>query len=96
MQKKKFFFYYTCIIIKPWLFFIRVTQQYCIFIQLMPNKALWLFEYAANSAVGERLRREGETSCSRGETGDIILLNEIKGLSKMSLVSMCFVLQKSL
>ncbi len=34
------------------------------------------FEYAANSAGGERLRREGETSCSRGETGDIILLNE--------------------
>ncbi len=54
------------------------------------------FEYAANSAAGERLRREGETSCSRGETGDIILLNEIKGLSKMSLVAMCFVLQKSL
>ncbi len=35
------------------------------------------FEYAANSAGGERLRREGETSRSRGETGDIILLNEI-------------------
>ncbi len=35
------------------------------------------FEYAANSAAGERLRREGETSCSWGETGDIILLNEI-------------------
>ncbi len=34
------------------------------------------FEYAANSAGGERLRREGETSRSRGETGDIILLNE--------------------
>ncbi len=33
------------------------------------------FEYAANSAGGERLRREGETSRSRGETGDI-LLNE--------------------
>ncbi len=30
------------------------------------------FEYAANSAGGERLRQEGET-------GDIILLNEIKG-----------------
>ncbi len=39
MQKKKYNFYYTFIIIKPWLFFIRVTQQYCIFIQLMPNKA---------------------------------------------------------
>ncbi len=35
------------------------------------------FEYAANSAGGERLHREGETSRSRGETGDIILLNEI-------------------
>ncbi len=34
-------------------------------------------EYAANSSGGERLRREGETSCLRGETGDIILLNEI-------------------
>ncbi len=54
------------------------------------------FEYAANSAGGERLRREGETSRSRSETGDIILLNEIKGLSKMSLVALCFVLQKSL
>ncbi len=32
---------------------------------------------ADNSAGGERLRREGETSCLRGETGDIILLNEI-------------------
>ncbi len=38
------------------------------------------FEYAANSAGGERLRREGETSRSRGETGDIILLNESKRL----------------
>ncbi len=34
-------------------------------------------EYAVNSAGGERLRREGETSRSQGETGDIILLNEI-------------------
>ncbi len=40
--------------------------------------------------------REGETSRSRSETGDIILLNEIKGLSKMPLVAMSFVLQKSL
>ncbi len=32
-----------------------------------------LFEYATNSAGGERLRRGGfETSRSRGETGDII------------------------
>ncbi len=35
------------------------------------------FEYAANSADVERLRQEGETSRSRGETGDIFLLNEI-------------------
>ncbi len=38
------------------------------------------FEHAANPAGGERLRREGETSRSRGETGDIILLNESKRL----------------
>ncbi len=58
---------------------------------------LWFssFECAANSAGGERLRREGETSRSRGETGDIILLNESLRLSKMSLVAMRFVLQKS-
>ncbi len=60
------------------------------------SAAVRFFEYAANSAGGERLRREGETSRSRGETGDIILLNEIKGLSKMSLVALCFVLQNSL
>ncbi len=34
------------------------------------------FEYAANSAAGERLRG-GAKPRSRGETGDIILLNEI-------------------
>ncbi len=38
--------------------------------------AVRFFEYAANSAGGERLCQEGETSRSRGETGDIILLNE--------------------
>ncbi len=54
------------------------------------------FEYAANSAGGERLRREGETSHSRGDTSDIILLNKSYCLSKMLLVAMCFVLQKSL
>ncbi len=63
---------------------------------IQKSAAVRFFEYAANSASGERLRREGETSRSRSETGDIILLNEIKGLSKMSLVAMCFVLQKSL
>ncbi len=36
-----------------------------------------VFEYAANSAGGERLRQEGETSRLRGKTGDIVLLNEI-------------------
>ncbi len=41
------------------------------------SAAVRFFEYAANSAGGERLRREGETSCSRGKTGDIILLNKI-------------------
>ncbi len=35
------------------------------------------FEYAANSAGGERLHREGETSRLRSETSDFILLNEI-------------------
>ncbi len=63
---------------------------------IQKSAAVRFFENGANSAGGERLRREGETSCSRSETGDIILLNEIKGLSKMSLVAMCFVLQKSL
>ncbi len=38
------------------------------------------FECAVNSAGGERLRREGEILRSRGETSDIILLNEsLKG-----------------
>ncbi len=56
---------------------------------------LWFgfFECAANSAGGERLRREGETSRSRGETGDIILLNE--SLRFIQNVAMRFVLQKS-
>ncbi len=40
------------------------------------SAAVLFFEYAAKSAGGERLRREGETSHSWGETGDIILLNE--------------------
>ncbi len=50
---------------------------------------------AANSAGGERLRREGETSRSRGETGDIILLNESLRFIQNVLVAMRFVLQKS-
>ncbi len=41
------------------------------------SATVWFFEYAANSAGGERLCQEGETSRSRGKTGDIILLNEI-------------------
>ncbi len=69
--------------------FVLVLSQVCC-------GSVRFFEYAANSAGGERLHQEGETLCSRGETGDIILLNEIKDLSKMSLVAMCFVLQKSL
>ncbi len=40
------------------------------------SAAVRFLEYAANSAGGERLRQEGETSCPRGESGDIILLNE--------------------
>ncbi len=40
------------------------------------SAAVRFFEYAANSAGGEILHQEGETSRSRGETGDIILLNE--------------------
>ncbi len=32
--------------------------------------SVWFFEYAANSAGEERLRQEGKTLCSRGETGD--------------------------
>ncbi len=60
------------------------------------SAAVRFFECASNSAGGERLRREGETSRSRGETGDIFLRNESWGLSKMSLVAMCFVLQKRL
>ncbi len=41
------------------------------------KSAVQFFEYAAHSAGGERLRQEAETSRSRGETGDIVLLNEI-------------------
>ncbi len=51
------------------------------------SAAVRFFEYTANSAGGERLRQEGETS---SETGDIILLNEINVLSKMSLVAMSY------
>ncbi len=57
-------------------------------ILILKSAAVRFFECAANSAGGERLRREGET-------GDIILLNETLGLSKMLLVAMRFVLQKS-
>ncbi len=44
----------------------------------------------ANSAGGERLHWEGETSCSRGETGDIILLNE--SLRFIQNVASCYAL----
>ncbi len=48
------------------------------------------FECAANSAGGERLRREGETSRSWGETSDIILLNE--SLRFIQNVASCYAL----
>ncbi len=48
------------------------------------------FECAANSAGGERLHREGETSRSRGETGDIIQLNE--SLRFIQNVASCYAL----
>ncbi len=48
------------------------------------------FECAANSAGGERLRREGETLLSQGETGDIILLNE--SLRFIQNVASCYAL----
>ncbi len=54
------------------------------------SAAVWCFECAANSAGGERLRREGETSHSRGETGDIILLNE--SLRFIQNVASCYAL----
>ncbi len=41
------------------------------------SAAVWFFEYAANSAGGERLGWVDATSRElRGETSDIILLNE--------------------
>ncbi len=48
----------------------------CCFVLIHKSAAVRFFECAANSTSGERLRLEGETSRSRGETGDIILLNE--------------------
>ncbi len=50
----------------------------------------FFFECAANSAGGERLRRAGETSRSRGKTGDIILLNE--SLRFIQNVASCYAL----
>ncbi len=44
---------------------------------VVPFGSVRFFEYGANSAGGERLHREGETSRLWGETCDIILLNEI-------------------
>ncbi len=52
--------------------------------------AVRFFECAVNSASGERLRREGETSRSWGETGDIILLNE--SLRFIQNVTSCYAL----
>ncbi len=48
-----------------------------LYLFIQKSAAVRFFECAANSAGGERLHREGETSRSRDETGDIILLNEI-------------------
>ncbi len=51
--------------------FVLVHSQVCC-------GSVRFFEYAANSAGGERLRQEGETlrTGGGGETGDIIQLNE--------------------
>ncbi len=54
------------------------------------SAAVRFFECAVNSAGGERLRREGEISRSRGETGDIILLNE--SLRFIQNVASCYAL----
>ncbi len=54
------------------------------------SAAVQFFQCAANSAGGERLRREGETSRSRGETSDIILLNE--SLRFIQNVASCYAL----
>ncbi len=54
------------------------------------SAAVRFFECVANSVGGERLRREGETSRSRGEPGDIILLNE--SLRFIQNVTSCYAL----
>ncbi len=54
------------------------------------SAAVQFFECVANSAGGERLRREGETTHSHGETGDIILLNE--SLRFIQNVASCYAL----
>ncbi len=54
------------------------------------SAAVRFFECAVNSAGGERLRREGEILRSRGETGDIILLNE--SLRLIQNVASCYAL----
>ncbi len=54
------------------------------------SAAVRFFECAVNSAGGERLRREGEILRSRGETGDIILLNE--SLRFIQNVASCYAL----
>ncbi len=59
---------------------IGFRKPCCVLVHYKSAAVGSVFEYAANSAVGERLRRGGcggETSRSRGETGDIILLDEI-------------------
>ncbi len=54
------------------------------------SAAVRFFECAVNSAGGERLRREGKILRSRGETGDIILLNE--SLRFIQNVASCYAL----
>ncbi len=62
----------------------------CLYSFIHKSAAVRFFECAANSAGGERLRREGETSRSWGETGDIILLNE--SLRFIQNVASCYAL----
>ncbi len=55
-------------------------KEAVLYLFICKSAVVRFFECAANSAGGERpgkaKSREGETLCSRGETDDIILLNE--------------------
>ncbi len=63
--------------------FVLVHSQVCC-------GSVRFLESAANSAAGERLRRESETSRSRGETGDIIFTEW--NLRFIQNVASCYVL----